>query len=204
MGTTVLLIRHGDVEGIKPARFRGRRDVPLSALGERHVVAAAQRIARDWRVEALYASPLQRCLATAAQISNTTGVEVRPLEGLLDIDYGDWTWRTHEDVAREDPQAWKIWRETPDEMRFPGGESLADMAERATGALRTVSERAPNTCIALVTHDAVVRALVVQAMGLSLRLYHRLTVAPASVSELALERAGPDLVRLSDTGHIES
>jgi phosphoserine phosphatase len=203
MSTRVLLIRHGDVEGIKPARFRGRRDVPLSTLGERHVEAAARRIAREWRIEALYASPLQRCLATAAQISSTTGVEVHPLEGLLDIDYGDWTWRTHEEAAREQPDAWKIWRETPDEMRFPGGESLAEMTERATAAMRTATEATPNGCIALVTHDAVVRALVIEQMGLSLRLYHRLTVAPASISELDLARSGPELVRLSDTGHVE-
>ena len=203
MSTRVLLIRHGDVEGLAPARFRGRRDVPLSALGEHHVEAASRRVARDWRIEALYASPLQRCLATAARIAAATGVEARPLEGLVDIDYGDWTWRTHEEVAREQPEAWKVWHETPDEMRFPGGESLADMAERATDALRTVSEAAPNGCIALVTHDAVVRALVIQSMGLSLRLYHRLTVAPASISELDLVHAGPGVVRLSDTGHIE-
>ncbi len=203
MSTRVLLIRHGDVEGLAPARFRGRRDVPLSALGERHVEAAAQRVARDWRIDALYASPLQRCLATAGRIAQATGVEPRPLEGLLDIDYGDWTWRTHQEVAREQPEAWRVWHETPDEMRFPGGESLADMAERAADALRTVSETATNGCIALVTHDAVVRALVIQSVGLSLRLYHRLTVAPASISELELVHPAPVVVRLSDTGHIE-
>lgn len=204
MGTRVLLIRHGDVEGIAPARFRGRRDVPLSALGKRHVKACARRIARDWKIEALYASPLQRCLKTAAEIGKATGIESRPLEGILDIDYGDWTWRTHEEMVREQPELWRIWRETPDEMRFPGGESLAGMAERASAALRAVTEAAPNACIALVTHDAVVRALAVQSMGLTLRLYHRLTVAPASITELDLVRTGPDLVRMSDTGHIKT
>ncbi|HEY3811897.1 MAG TPA: histidine phosphatase family protein [Caulobacteraceae bacterium] len=203
MSTRVLLIRHGDVEGLKPARFRGRRDIPLSALGERHVAACAARIARDWRITALYASPLQRCLKTAAFISQATQVEVQPLEGLLDLDYGDWTWRTHDEIEREQPDAWRLWHETPDEMRFPGGESLADMAERATGALRTVADAAPDGCIAFVTHDAVVRALVIQSLGISLRLYHRLTVAPASISELDLARGGPGLVRLSDTGHID-
>ncbi|HWE46519.1 MAG TPA: histidine phosphatase family protein [Caulobacteraceae bacterium] len=203
MGTRVLLIRHGDVEGLVPARFRGRRDVPLSALGDKHVKACARRVARTWKVAAIYASPLQRCLKTAARISRATGVEARPLQGLLDIDYGDWTWRTHEEMVRDQPELWRIWRETPDEMRFPGGESLADMSERATAALRTAAEAAPESCIALVSHDAVVRALVIQSLGLSLRLYHRLTVAPASITELDLARAGPELVRLSDTGHIE-
>ena len=127
----------------------------------------------------------------------------RPLEGILDIDYGDWTWRSHEEMVREQPELWRIWRETPDEMRFPGGESLADMTERATAAMRAAGEAAPDGCVALVTHDAVVRALAIQSMGLPLRLYHRLTVAPASITELDLVRAGPDLVRLSDTGHIK-
>jgi probable phosphoglycerate mutase len=200
MGTTVLLIRHGEVEGIVPARFRGRRDVPLSGKGERQAKDVARRVGRNWRVDALWASPLQRCQAVAAKVARATGAAPRTVEDLIDIDYGDWTWRTHEDVARTEPAAWRLWRETPELMTFPNGEGLAGLLARAAAVL----EQAAKTggCVAMVTHDAMVRALAIQAMALSPRLYHRLEIEPCSVSELELSAEGAVLVRLDDTGHL--
>ncbi len=206
--TTLILLRHGEVEGIKPARFRGRRDVPLSADGEAQAQAAAQRLARrsvlGGGIDAIYASPLVRCQQTASHVSQTTGLTPTTLPGLIDIDYGDWTWREHAEIAREAPDAWRVWKQAPELARFPGGESLQDLAARATGALRQVLEAHTGGTLVLVTHDAVVRVLVIETMGLGLNLYHRLKVAPASLSELCLPENAFELVRLDDTGHLDS
>src|SRR5215467_5620182 len=67
--TRILLVRHGHVDGIKPERFRGRADLPLTALGEAQAAAVARRVASHWRVAGIYTSPARRCLATAAAIS---------------------------------------------------------------------------------------------------------------------------------------
>jgi broad specificity phosphatase PhoE len=199
--TTILMVRHGDVPGIKPARFRGRRDLDLSPEGEAQAQAAAGRVARDFHIDALYASPLKRCQQTAARLAEATGLGVETLEGLIDVDYGDWTWRTHDEVAAEQPDAFNLWHGTPDLMRFPGGDSLADFAAAAMAAMGEAAARHPGGCVALVTHDAVVRALVIEAMGLPLRLYHRLKVAPGSLSALAVGGEA-ELVKLNDTGHL--
>ena len=78
--TRVILVRHGHVEGISPARFRGRRDVDLSELGMRQAHATARRIAKEWRPLQVYSSPLKRCTQTAAEIAAACNVSFTVLE----------------------------------------------------------------------------------------------------------------------------
>ena len=88
--TTIILVRHGHIEGISPARFRGRADLVLTAEGRRQAHATARRIQASWTPAALYSSPLSRCRATAEAIARTVGLSPDPLEDLIDIDYGEW------------------------------------------------------------------------------------------------------------------
>ena len=46
--TRILLMRHGHVEGIQPARFCGRADLRLTPRGFAEADAVAQRIASAW------------------------------------------------------------------------------------------------------------------------------------------------------------
>jgi probable phosphoglycerate mutase len=62
----LLLTRHGHVEGIKPARFRGRAELELTPTGLAQADAIARRIARQWQPAAIYTSGLQRCIVTEA------------------------------------------------------------------------------------------------------------------------------------------
>jgi Histidine phosphatase superfamily (branch 1) len=60
----ILLTRRGRVDGIRPERFRGRAELALTELGQNQARLLAQRIASDWSPNAVYCSPLQRCVAT--------------------------------------------------------------------------------------------------------------------------------------------
>ena len=94
----IVLVRHGHVEGIEPARFRGRRDVDLSDLGVRQAQATARGIALQWRPSTVYSSPLGRYIRTAEAIAAALGLSIAVLEDLNDLHYGDWEWRTYEEV----------------------------------------------------------------------------------------------------------
>ena len=63
--TTLILMRHGHVEGISPERFRGRAELALSPLGVRQAQALADRVSADYAPVALYTSPMGRCMASA-------------------------------------------------------------------------------------------------------------------------------------------
>ena len=122
--TKILLTRHGHVEGIFPERFRGRAELALTKKGVAEAEALAARIVRAWKPAVVYTSALQRCVVTGTIIANVCGAKAIPLEGLMDIDYGAWQMRSHEEIKAEAPEAYRRWRVAPQRMRFPDGESL--------------------------------------------------------------------------------
>jgi len=103
--TKIILTRHGHVEGISPERFRGRTDVPLTEIGTAQAEALAARISAEWRPRAVYTSPMTRCVTTGARIAKRCGITAQVLEDLNDLVYGQWTWRTPEEVAAAWPES---------------------------------------------------------------------------------------------------
>ena len=105
------------------------------------------------------------------------------LDGLMDIDYGAWQMRSHEEIAAEQPEAYRLWRTAPQRARFPDGELLQDLVARTADALRLVLERHPAETVVMVGHDSVNRAILLQLLDQPLSAYWRLTQEP-----LRLER----------------
>ena len=197
--TRILLVRHGHVEGIYPERFRGRRDVDLSALGARQARVTAQRIASTWRPVAVYSSPLKRCLQTAAQIGAAIGLTASVLEDLDDVRYGDWEWLTHDEVRAGWPALFELWFSAPHLVRFPNGESLQDVVARAANVLRLLRDRHDGETVAVVGHSIGNRALLLQTLDQPLSAYWRLGQDPCSVSEIEIVGHVVTVKRLNET-----
>jgi len=201
--TKLILVRHGHVEGIDPPRFRGRTEIPLTELGTRQALATATRIAERSRPAAVYTSPMGRCVATGAAISRATGAGSEPLDGLNDLDYGAWQWRTYAEIEAEAPTLFALWRSAPHLVRFPDGESLQDLVARAADALRLVLDRHPDTAVVMVGHDSVNRALLLQLLEQPLSAYWRLAQDPCGISEIEIERGVSRVRRINETAHLE-
>ncbi|HBO3119408.1 TPA: histidine phosphatase family protein [Pseudomonas aeruginosa] len=200
--TRIILTRHGHVDWIAPERFRGRAELPLSDLGKRQVLAVAQRIAETWQPEAIYTSPLSRCVDTGAAIARVTGAPTQALEGLADTDYGQWQGLTHEEVRQRWPEEHRTWLEAPDLAAIPDGESLADVLARGTKVLREVLHRHAGKTLVLVGHDSINRVLLLQALGLPLSRYWRLKQEPCCLNEIVVEDTVFTLHRLNESGHL--
>ena len=54
---------------------------------------------------------------------------------LRELDFGQFEGRTYEEIEREHPEFFRSWMETPTLVRFPGGESYAELRERVSAAL---------------------------------------------------------------------
>lgn len=202
--TKILLLRHGEVEGINPPRFRGREDLQLTPRGIAQAEAVAKRIGSAWQPSVVYASPLQRCVATAAPVARACGVETRVLDSLADIDYGAWQFRSHEDVQREFPSLYAAWLAAPHLVRFPRGESLQDLAARASDALRFVLERHADETVVMVGHDNLNRALLLQLLDQPLSAYWRIEQMPCCINEVQVSGTEIRVIRVNDTAHLET
>ncbi|MGH8118459.1 MAG: histidine phosphatase family protein [Rhodanobacteraceae bacterium] len=199
--TTCLLVRHGHVQGIDPPRFRGHADLPLTSRGERQAQVLGDRITREWSPVAIYASPLSRCMDTGAIIGRTVHLTPQPVEGLLDIDYGQWQGLTDDDVHAKWPEAWARWRNMPQTAEIPGGESLQNLATRTVRALHDVLHWHRGDTVVAVAHDSVNRVLLLHALDFPLQRYWSIQQAPCALN--VLEHAGGKLLvrTLNETGH---
>lgn len=204
--TKIILTRHGHVEGINPERFRGRADLPLTELGKVQAEAVAARIAANWKPSAVYASPMRRCTTTAEAIAKACGLKSEVLDGLNDIDYGEWQWQTRDQVRAAAPALLRLWYEAPHLVRFPGGDSLQDLVSRTADALRFATERHPGTTetLVLVGHDSVNRALLLQLLDQPLSAYWRLAQHPCAINEIELDGGQVCVLRVNDTSHLDA
>jgi broad specificity phosphatase PhoE len=200
--TKLLLTRHGHVEGIKPARFRGRAELALTSTGLAQAAALAQRIARQWKPVAIYTSGLQRCVVTGARIGEAVGVKAVVLDRLMDLDYGAWQMRTHDEVKAEAPEAFRLWHAAPHLVRFPKGESLQDLMARTADALRTVLAHHAGQTVVMVGHDSVNRALLLQLLDQPLSAYWKIAQDPCCLNEVDIDGADVVIRRVNDTSHL--
>lgn len=202
--TKILLIRHGHVEGIKPERFRGRAELPLTQRGVSEVRAVARRIASAWRPVKVYTSPMQRCIETGHAIAKACGVESQVIDQLNDIDYGAWQSRSYEEIEKAEPQLFAAWFATPHLVRLPNGESLQDMVARTADALRLVLDRHVEDTVVLIGHTSVNRALLVQLVDQPLSAYWRLAQAPCCINEIDVVGDRIVVVRINETQHVDN
>jgi probable phosphoglycerate mutase len=196
--TLLLLIRHAVTEMTGKRLYGRSQGVTLSATGREQAADLARRVS-EVPLDALYSSPLERCMETARPIADAAGLQIEALEGVLEIDYGSWTGRSFTALSRT-----RLWKEfhgaTPSAPRFPGGETLAEAQGRAVRAVGELAERHPKETVAVVTHGDVVALVLAYYAGIHIDLFQRLEVAPASVTAIGLGAGAPRIRKVNETG----
>jgi len=202
-GTRVVLVRHGETEWNRVERFRGRIDIDLNETGRRQAAAVARRLA-NWRIGSIYSSPLKRAWQTAEPIAAACGLEVTTLGGMEDVDYGSWAGLSAEEARTQYPEAFETWVHTPLLTRFPRGESLRQVQDRAWAALDEVCSAHEGETVLLVSHVVVNRVLVSAALGLVGDAFWRIGQDNAAINVLMALHAQYRVLLLNDTCHLES
>lgn len=196
--TLVLLVRHGltpTTGSTLPGRAKG---LHLSDAGRQQAEAVAKRIGALEKVDAVYASPLERTRETAAPIAKATGNRVRVDKGLLECEFGEWTGAKLKDLARK-PE-WQTVQRNPSGFRFPGGESFTEMQTRMVGAVQRLASEHRGGRIVLVSHADPIKAAAAHALGTHLDLFQRIVVSPCSVTAILVSPAGPVVLAVNSTG----
>ncbi|HIC93267.1 MAG TPA: histidine phosphatase family protein [Anaerolineae bacterium] len=199
--TRVILVRHGQTEWNRVERFRGRVDLALNQTGLAQAHALAERLA-DWPIAALYSSPLRRAIQTAQPVAERLGLPVQLLPGIVDINYGDWQAKTPAQVAEAYPDLYRRWLEEPHLVRFPHGESLDEVRDRAMAALREVVARHRGQVVLLVAHQVVNRVLVCAMLGLDNSHFWRIRQDNGCINVFDHQDGLFTAVLINDTCHL--
>lgn len=199
---TLILVRHGHVQGIHPERFRGRIDLPLTDLGRKQAEATADFIASQWPAFTIYCSPLSRCVDTAEAIAHKRDIVVHPIPELFDIEYGSWQGRERDEVKEAHPELFKCWMEQPQFTAIDGAETLQDVQARMARALNIMRKAHPGETVIAVGHDSTNRVFLTLALDLPLSRYWHLQQDPCAINVLRFDIDGCRVISVNQTSHL--
>ncbi|KAK4153715.1 histidine phosphatase superfamily [Chaetomidium leptoderma] len=162
----VFIVRHGETEWSLNGRHTGSTDIPLTANGEKRVLATGKalvgkdRLIVPSKLAHIYVSPRRRAQRTLELLNlaykgqlpweahGEPFCEGQPCEAKIDVtedirewDYGDYEGITSPNIRELRKQqglgsSWDIWRDG-----CPGGESPADITERLDRLIKEIREK---------------------------------------------------------------
>jgi probable phosphoglycerate mutase len=198
----LLLVRHGLSSFNLEHRIQGRDD--LSDLTEEGVEQARRsgEALRDVRLDAAYSSPLRRARDTATALLAAHGGGDRHAsldDDLQEIDLEPWSGLLRSELRERDPEGERRWRDQPETLELERGDGsryrplpkLMEQAGRFVERLLHHHDPAADATVLVVAHNAILRCVLLQLLGLDATGFRRLRVENGSISVLNIA-PGPD------------
>ena len=205
------IVRHADAipdeDEIIPSGIYD--NLPLSHIGRKQAQALAERLG-DMNFDAIYSSPLQRCLETAEPLAKHLGIMPTVVEGLKEIRLGNI--RPLPDDGKDLAALTKALQERQmDIVRIageagnwdviPDSEPSKAFRKRVVDTLDEIARNHIGQRVLIFTHGGVVNAYVAEVLGLDRDFFY-----PAANTSITLVRvAGKHRVLyvLNDIVHIK-
>ena len=199
----VWLVRHGVTAHNQEGIWQGQRDVPLAPEGRDQARRLAERLARLGLVwTSLYASDLSRTEETARILGERLGLAVRRDRRLREVCVGELAGLTRDQVQARFGDYVERSRSDPWNARFPGGETLAELAQRVEAFLRELGEGRH----LVVSHGGAIRAAVLRVLEAETSVPWRIRLENTSITRLHFPegpRAGGYVHAVGDAAHLE-
>ena len=202
--TTLYLVRHGETDWNKENRAQGRSDQPLNATGAAQARALADSLA-DVAFSGAFASDMSRAVETARPVLAGRDLRLTTVPGFREQDFGDWEGLDRQEVAARYPEEYRALMAGAGEFAPPGGETDTEFLGRVSAAVSKLGDlwSSGGENLLVVAHGGVVRALIVNLLGLGAGALWRFRLANGSLSIVAVfgdGRATLDL--MNDTSHL--
>jgi broad specificity phosphatase PhoE len=196
----LIIVRHGNSIGNFKRIFIGQTDWGLSEIGEEQVRRLTEYL-KDFHIDKIYSSDLCRAHDTVKPLADALSLPIHKMKALREVDVGLWEGVLREDVARLYPESYDAYINKPGLARFDGGESFAEMLERALLAVQEIVEKNEGKTVVIATHGGVIRALRTVWEGIPLERMAEICHVPnASVTVVRYER---EVATLIQTGYCD-
>jgi alpha-ribazole phosphatase/probable phosphoglycerate mutase len=181
----LLMVRHGEIPSNTKKIYAGRSTERLTDKGVDQVEETTEKL-KEYRIHALYSSPIQRAVQTAEIIGEKLRKDVVTEDAFRELELGPWEGMYEKDIARLYREEWNIWNSRPAELKLPGRETLDELLLRVLEGIRNIKDGSGDT-IVIVTHVAIIRVLLLWHAKKSLNLYKTIHVPNAGIFELKID-----------------
>lgn len=156
------LVRHGTSEGAD-GLVVGQIDLELSDAG----AADLRALGESWQgppPDRLISSDLLRASRSADVLSEVWGLEVSARDPRLrEIDFGEWDGMTWKDLRRQEGDRFETYMQTWWDESPPGGESMAEVGQRATDWFYDILDHGSGVVVA-VAHGGSIRTILAHVL----------------------------------------
>ena len=201
--TRLIFVRHGQTEWNKSGRYQGQSDVPLSEEGIAQARCLAEHFPAE-RLDAIYASDLSRAMVTAGAVAERFHLPVRKEAAFRELSFGDWEGLTYQEIVSGWPEAMENFLLHPDIMEIPGGETFAQLQERAMARLWEIvaGHEYGDHVVAIFAHGAVLRTMLAGLMHIPLEYLWSLSQYNTAVSMVRFDGGRPTVELVNSTAHL--
>ncbi len=163
----IILVRHGETNWNREGRFQGQIDIPLNTNGLVQA-SAARDFLKDVKIGKAFSSSMKRPTQTANKILEShSQINLELKNGLVEIGHGLWEGKLEKEIHQEWPELLDKWKDSPEKVQMPEGETIQDVWERSVESFESISTNLPSEGTALVVaHDAVNKTIICHLLGL--------------------------------------
>ena len=183
----LLMVRHGEITSNLKKIYAGKSSESLTKNGIKQVKKVSVKL-KQYKVDALYSSPVERAIQTAEIISETLGLGFFVEYAFREMELGWWEGLSENDIARIYPEEWRLWQDRPAELKLPGRETLQELLERVLIGVQRIQQFMGNQTIVVVTHVAIIRVLLLWHAKKSLNLYKTIHIPNTAVFEIEIDK----------------
>lgn len=193
----IVFIRHAESQANKEGFWNGRTDGELSEEGEASLDPLGKRLA-SWEFDAVISSPLSRARRTAAAFADEVEID----ESFTEVDLGRWEGMLFTEVQERHGEQLTEAIRTKTSPMGDTGETLEQLAERATGAVNQLFDRmGDDETVAVVTHGGFLQSVLNRHLGGEGRRVHAFS-ANTGITRIVQQFGHPRLASFNDVGHL--
>ncbi|CAH2213724.1 histidine phosphatase family protein [Tepidibacter aestuarii] len=196
------IIRHGETFWNIDGRTQGHGDSKLTENGIEQAQKLAEKLSK-YNIDYIYSSDLGRTIQTSEIISNTLSKKVEYKESLREINFGDWEGLTIEEIKRDYPDIYTIWRNEPHNALIPKAENLYKLKQRLLGCINELNKKHENSNIVLVSHGMSIKVLLLSLLESELSNIYRIKQDNTALNIVEFRSYGPVIIKTNDTSHLE-
>jgi broad specificity phosphatase PhoE len=183
--TRLLLIRHAEIEPRYQRKFGGRIDMNLSIRGHAQAKTLADYL-RGKKIAAIYSSPMKRVQQTVAPLLENGAPAQTILPALREVDFGDWTGFTWEEVGEKFGVHPYDWLDEIELGAVPNGENGIQFRTRVEPRLFEIIRHHQGKTAAIFCHGGVIRMILAILLDLPLAKTNSFEIEYASITQVVL------------------
>jgi alpha-ribazole phosphatase len=179
------LIRHTSLQVASGVCY-GQSDIDVAASFMDEAAQLKTKLV-EMTFDAVYTSPLQRCVKLANALNLGDSIEDYRL---AELNFGDWEMQAWDAIPRD---IFDDWAHDYANKAPPNGETFSQLQQRGLRFLEEMQKKHADKNVAVVTHGGLIRALLAHVLNMELKGLFRFSIDHASVTQLDFSQKVPKI-----------